>query len=188
MPSKYTFRREARPLGKAPRELLSPIDLVMLDVDGCLTDGGRFMSGDGVTFYRYSVLDGLGVWLMGRAGLRVVIVSAGDNPSVPERAKQWEVFGFETGVTNKEAYLLDLMSRCSTSPSRTCAMGDDLWDVAALRIAGVSVCPANAHASVMQTARFYTRSLGGNGAVRELADRLLEAKGITQGRQIELLA
>lgn len=175
-------------LDVADNAVLSRVELVMLDVEGCLTDGLKLLTGDGDIVHRYSSIDGLGVWLLGRAGVKVALVSSSAEPSIQIRATQMEVFSCAIDVANKRSFLENLMGEAQAGAGQTCVMGDDLWDYSAMIFSGLSVCPRDARPEIIDVATYRTRSKGGKGAVRELADRLLHAKGYSTDDLVDLLA
>jgi len=159
---------------------LAAIRLVVLDVDGTLTDGGVRYLGDEelVTFH---VHDGAGLVWLREAGLTLAWISGRGSPAVEHRARELGVRELFLRVGDKASVLRALQQRLDIRPAETLAMGDDLPDLALAPLAFL-VAPANARPEVRERARLVTRAAGGAGAVRELAERLLDARGAWQAR------
>ena len=157
------------------------IRLVVLDVDGVMTDGGIYLGAvDGTTleFKRYDIQDGLGIHLMQKAGLRVAIITGRVSDSVRLRAAE---LGVEDLVQDPDAQklppFLRMLDRHGIAPSETAFIGDDFPDMAVLRLAGLPVAVGNAVAEVKAVCAVQLTRHGGHGAVREFAELLLRARG-----------
>ncbi len=155
--------------------LLRPIRLVVLDVDGTLTDGGIFVSAAGETL-RFDVRDGLGIVELLRTGVQMAWISGRGSAAVEERARALGVSEVHLRVKDKAAVLRDVLARSGVAPDETLAMGDDWPDLALRAVAGVFVAPADACESVRERADHVTRARGGHGAVREAIELLLRAQ------------
>jgi 3-deoxy-D-manno-octulosonate 8-phosphate phosphatase (KDO 8-P phosphatase) len=168
--------------------VLAGVKLVVLDAEGCLTDGLKMVTESGESFLRYSAIDGLGVWLLSKTGVRVVIVSASSERSIEIRSRQMGAELCALNVGGKAAFVRELCLSWDVPLDAVCAMGDDYWDLEVMSMVGVSVCPATARPEVLEVAAYRTRAPGGNGAVRELADRILAAKGLALADILKLLS
>ncbi|MSR61796.1 MAG: hypothetical protein EXS08_05055 [Planctomycetes bacterium] len=159
---------------------LAAIRLVVLDVDGTLTDGSVRYVGDEelVTFH---VHDGAGLVWLREAGFTLAWISGRGSRAVEHRAQELGVRELFLRVGDKAPVLRELQRRLDVPPEQTLAMGDDLADLALAPLAFL-VAPANARPEVRERARLVTHAAGGAGAVRELAERLLEARGLWQAR------
>jgi 3-deoxy-D-manno-octulosonate 8-phosphate phosphatase (KDO 8-P phosphatase) len=164
-----------RETGKAD---LSRIRAIALDVDGVLTDGGFWWGGDGEEFKRFCFADVMGLSLARRAGFALALVSGEDSPLVDRYAEKMLIHHVIKGSRDKAGALREVAMRSGIALEAFCYMGDDINDIPAMQIAGVSFAPANANPLVQSTALFITESSGGNGAVREMVDALLAAQGI----------
>ena len=163
--------------------LARSIRLVGLDVDGVMTDGGVYIGVAGlmeqtVEFKRFHILDGLGVKLLRAAGIPVVLVSGRESGATVERARELDV---DELVQNADAQKLPAFERileCRGLRLADCAfVGDDLADLPLLKRVGLPIAVANAVPEVKQAARLVTQAAGGDGAVREVAEVLLRARG-----------
>ena len=161
------------------------IKLVALDVDGVLTDGGIYLGavdGRPLEFKRYDIQDGLGVYLLHRAGLRVAIVTGRVSDSVRMRAAELEI---EDVAQVVDAYKLPvfaaMIERHGIAPADVAFVGDDFPDLAVMRVVGLSVATGNAVPEVKAEAGHVLARGGGKGAVREFAETLLRARGQWDG-------
>lgn len=149
-----------------------------LDVDGVLTDGGLWWSASGEELKRFCFADIMGLSLARRAGLQLALISGENSPLVDRYAEKLLIRHVVKGCRNKAAALKEFANATGIRLQETCFMGDDVNDLPPMQIAGLSAAPANAVKDVLATAEFITKSTGGNGAVRELIEALLEAKGL----------
>lgn len=163
------------------RGLASSIRLVGLDVDGVMTDGGIFLGeagGQPIEFKRYEIQDGLGIKLLQRAGMEVAVITGRVSRSVEMRAAE---LGIEACVQDPHARKLvalrDLAGRRGIPLEAVAFVGDDLPDVGVLRAVGLPVVVANASPTARTSARYILERRGGEGAIREFAEILLEARG-----------
>ncbi len=163
-------------------ELARRIRLVVLDVDGVLTDAGVYLgaTGDGtpVELKRFDIQDGLGIHLMRDAGLEVAFLSGRPSEATRLRAEELgvdECIQKDGGM--KIPALKDLLARLELDWSQVAMLGDDLPDLPVLRRVGLPAGVGNAVPEVRREVLITTRSSGGNGAVREFARVLLEARG-----------
>lgn len=159
------------------REAFARVEALALDVDGVLTDGGITCRSDGSESLTFNVRDSSGIWQAHKAGIRVGIVT-GRATGIPESKPAIFPFaGARTGWLDKAAGLRSLLAEWNVDPSRCAYVGDDVLDGPALRIAGLPICVADADPGLVPLARYVTRKAGGRGAVREVTDLLLEARG-----------
>ena len=167
---------------RAPASLrtkLARARLVCLDVDGVMTDGRIVYGprGRDQELQFFHVQDGIAIeWLL-QHGLAVVWISGRGSRTTEVRAKELGVSELHTRVKDKRACLEAVQRRRSVDPDETIVMGDDLPDLALLGACALFVAPSNAVAEVRQRAQLVTRAAGGAGAVRELAQRILAARG-----------
>jgi 3-deoxy-D-manno-octulosonate 8-phosphate phosphatase (KDO 8-P phosphatase) len=159
------------------RERASRVRLACFDVDGTLTDGSIVISADGELAKTFNVHDGLGIKLLARIGIEVALVTARSSRIVEARARELGLTRVHQGVDDKRACLRMLCGETGIEPEQASFMGDDLGDLPALSLAGLSAAPANAHPWVRERVHWRTRHGGGQGAVRELCDVLLAASG-----------
>ena len=149
------------------------IDIVAMDFDGVLTDGTFWWGPDGAEWKRLAFSDVMGISLGTRAGLRFAIISGEDSPLIDRYAGKMKITEVYKGCKDKRSALEDLAGRFGNDLERVAYIGDDVNDLPALAIAGLSAAPSDAHPAVRQSVhRVMTRG-GGSGAVRELVDGIL---------------
>lgn len=153
------------------------IRLVLLDVDGVMTDGGIFVSATGESIKRFHVQDGLGLVLLRRAGVLPVVVSGRDSESLRLRLRELGIEHARLGVTDKLVAAQSLLEQLGMNWSETAAIGDDWPDLPLLRRSAFSAAPSDAHLEVRTVVDHVTGRAGGQGAVRDLCDLLLVAGG-----------
>jgi 3-deoxy-D-manno-octulosonate 8-phosphate phosphatase (KDO 8-P phosphatase) len=164
-------------------ESVQGIELLVLDVDGVLTDGSITLAPDGAELKTFHVRDGSAIAMWRRLGRQVAIVSGRSSPAVSLRAAELDIDLVHLGVADKRA-ALDLILRATGSRAdQTCAVGDDLPDLPVLTAVGLPVAVADACLEVREAARYVTLAAGGRGAVREVVEWILR----TQGRWNDVL-
>ncbi len=157
---------------------LENIRAVALDVDGVLTDGGLWWGADGQELKRFSFADIMGISLARRAGLELALISGENSPLVDRFAEKLRIRHVVKGCRDKASALREFSEATGIALRTICFVGDDINDLPAMEIAGFSAAPANAARDVLARARFVAKSTGGNGAVRELVEAVLEAQGL----------
>jgi 3-deoxy-D-manno-octulosonate 8-phosphate phosphatase (KDO 8-P phosphatase) len=163
-------------LRKAERATLANARLLALDVDGTLTDG-RIVWAGATEVQAFHVHDGQALVWLARAGITVAWISGRGSASTEQRAKELGIAELHLRTADKEATLRAIQARLGVTPAETVAMGDDLPDLALARAAGLFAAPGDARPEVLAHARIVTVARGGRGAVRELAEHLLRARG-----------
>jgi YrbI family 3-deoxy-D-manno-octulosonate 8-phosphate phosphatase len=157
-------------------ELCRPIELILSDVDGVLTDGGIWYDNQGVELKGFHIRDGLGIKLWQRAGFRFGMLTARSSHIVKLRAQELGIEVVRQGFENKLPVARDILRELNLSPQQVCYIGDDLTDLPVIRHVGLGVAVADAAAEVRAAAAHVTESAGGRGAVRELVELILKAK------------
>jgi 3-deoxy-D-manno-octulosonate 8-phosphate phosphatase (KDO 8-P phosphatase) len=152
------------------------IKAVVLDIDGVLTDGDFYWGSNGEELKKFSFSDVMGVSLGRKAGLIFALISGESNTLIDRFAEKMGIVDIYKGSRDKSAALCSFSKKYDLELSQICFMGDDVNDLEALALAGLSVAPANAHDSVKQKVMLITKSSGGQGAVRELVDLILTNK------------
>jgi 3-deoxy-D-manno-octulosonate 8-phosphate phosphatase (KDO 8-P phosphatase) len=160
----------------APDPRLSPIKLVICDVDGVLTDGGIIVDDDGRESKRFHVHDGSAVWLLRRCGIETAFLSGRAVQCVKHRARDLAVEHCIQGAADKVKAFEDLALKLDLHPKECAFMGDDVLDVPLMRRVGFAAAPANARPEAKAVAALVTEARGGEGAVRELAEAILRAQ------------
>ncbi len=153
------------------------IELLLLDVDGVLTDGSVIYSDEGSELKRFHVRDGSGLKLWHAAGKRSAIVSGRSSRAVERRARELGIATVLQGRDDKLTALEEILATQGLRPEHVCAVGDDLPDVPLVRTCGIGVAVADACPDLKAVARFVTTAPGGRGAVREVIERLLKLTG-----------
>lgn len=153
-----------------------PIELLVMDVDGVLTDGVIAFDDLGIQTKHFHVRDGVGLALWHRAGKRSAILSGRQAKAVDCRAAELRIQHVLQGLEQKGNSLRTLIGELDLSPRQVCFIGDDLPDLPALFISGLAVCPADAAPEVECAAHFITQAPGGQGAVREAIELILKAQ------------
>jgi 3-deoxy-D-manno-octulosonate 8-phosphate phosphatase (KDO 8-P phosphatase) len=166
--------------GSSTRDLArraAAISLLLLDVDGVLTDGSVLYADDGAELKRFHVRDGSGLKFWRETGNRAAIVSGRSSAAVERRARELGIAPVLQGRSDKGAALDELLADLKVDPERVCAIGDDLPDRPVLRRVGLAVAVADACAEVREAAHYVTTAPGGRGAVRETIEWLLKLRG-----------
>ena len=156
---------------------LDNIDIVVLDIDGVLTDARIGYAGDEHEIKFFNVRDGLGINLLRRAGFRVGLLSGRGSEANRRRARELALDFIIEGEKDKAAGFDRLLHDLGATPEQCCYLGDDLIDLPVLRRVGLAVAVADAAEEVKRVAAVVTRRKGGQGAVRELAEWLLKEQG-----------
>ena len=154
-----------------------PIKLVAFDIDGIMTDGRLYFTSLGDEIKAFNVKDGLGLNLLRKSGVEVAIITGRTSELVNRRARDLKIGKLIQGREDKKIALLELMQQENLSAEQIAYMGDDLPDLPAIRHAGLGVTVADALPIVKQHADLITEAKGGDGAVREFCDWLLQAQG-----------
>ncbi len=154
------------------------IKLAAFDVDGVMTDGSLTFLEDGKEIKTFNAKDGLGVVMLSKAGIVTSIITARDNPVVKLRAEMIDIKELFMGAKNKLNALSELKQKYNLKDDEIAYMGDDLPDLCVLNTVGLSSCPKDAVDEVKSSCNFVSGYNGGKGAVRELCDFILKAKGI----------
>lgn len=153
------------------------IRLLVLDVDGVLTDGRLYFGPRGEALKVFNVRDGAGIVQLRRAGVEVAVISGRRSPMVAARCRELGVRHLHQGVGDKLSVFRRLCARLKLAPAACACVGDDLADVPLMRAVAVSFAVADAHPQARRAAHVVTRRGGGAGAVREVCDLLLGGRG-----------
>jgi 3-deoxy-D-manno-octulosonate 8-phosphate phosphatase (KDO 8-P phosphatase) len=153
------------------------VHLLLLDVDGVLTDGSiTYLSGGGET-KSFNTQDGLGIKLLQESGVAVGIITARSSEAVERRARDLQFAHVFQGKQDKLIVYESILKTTGLRPPQTAYMGDDLMDLPILNRVGFAAAPANAVAEIRQRVHYTAERDGGRGAVREVCDLILEAQG-----------
>jgi 3-deoxy-D-manno-octulosonate 8-phosphate phosphatase (KDO 8-P phosphatase) len=152
------------------------IRLLVLDVDGVLTDGRLYFGPEGEALKAFHVRDGAGLVALRRAGVGVAIISGRDSPAVTLRARELGIEHLRQGIHDKGRALEELCAALGLRPEDCACVGDDTPDLPLFERAALAVAVADAHPALRERAHHVTTLPGGNGAVREVCDLLLRAR------------
>ncbi len=158
-------------------ERAKKIKLLILDVDGVLTDGSIVYDNFGDELKFFNVHDGLGVSLLRKVGIRTVIITARNTKAVVKRARDMRVAAVYSNHFKLKTYQ-KVLRRFRVKNEEVCFIGDDLLDLSIIKRAGFAVAPPNAVKQVKNSAHHITQRHGGHGAVRELAELILRSQGL----------
>lgn len=153
------------------------IKLLLLDVDGVLTDGKLYYSGNGEELKAFNTLDGHGIKLLQRASIQTGIVSGRNSAALVKRASELGIEILYRGREDKLLAVEEIMGEYSLELSDIAFAGDDLPDLPAIQQVGLGISVPNAHAEIRAAAQLETEKPGGSGAVRDICDFLLQAQG-----------
>ena len=153
------------------------IRLLILDVDGVLTDGRLYFDAKGEALKVFHVRDGHGIKLAQRAGIEVALLSGRRSDAAYHRARELGINRFHEGLRDKVAVLEEIMAAMQIQASQVAMVGDDLVDLPIMGRAGLAVAVADAVPEVLAAAHWVTSLPGGRGAVREVCDLLFKAQG-----------
>jgi 3-deoxy-D-manno-octulosonate 8-phosphate phosphatase (KDO 8-P phosphatase) len=156
------------------------IKFLILDVDGVLTDGGIILDNKGNEFKTFHVRDGHGIKMLIRAGIHVAIITGRHSRVVERRAHELGVTELFQKCYDKRAAYKQISEKYSLNDNEIAYVGDDIVDIPILKKAGFSVVVADADVEVKDVAMMVTKMRGGRGAVREVCDFILKAKGLWQ--------
>jgi 3-deoxy-D-manno-octulosonate 8-phosphate phosphatase (KDO 8-P phosphatase) len=159
-----------------PRERAKRVRLVGLDVDGVLTDGSLYYGGDGEALKAYHVRDGLGIRLLLHHGVQVAVISARVSELVRRRMADLRIPHWVVGREDKSRALDEVLAQLAIGADEVAYLGDDLLDVPVMRRVGLAVAVRDAHPCAIAASHHTTTARGGRGAVRELADLVLDAQ------------
>ena len=153
------------------------IRVLLLDVDGVLTDGGLYFTENGETSKRFNTLDGHGLKLLQRTGVEPVIITGRDSAALRVRLNALNIQHAHFGVEDKHSAAQSALQSLGLSWAQTAAMGDDWPDLPMLLPSALACAPPNAHREVLSRVHWVTQARAGHGAVREVCDLLLQARG-----------
>ncbi len=155
---------------------LSRIRLLSCDVDGVLTDGGLYYDSSGKELRRYNVLDGMGIKMLQKANIEVCIITQSNTMAIRHRADKLGIRHCYMGIENKYHCFLELLEELGLLMEEAAHIGDDVNDLGLLEKVGIPITVANGVSVVKEKCMFITTKKGGEGAIREVADAILESK------------
>lgn len=159
-------------------EKLKRIKLLLLDVDGVMTDGGIIYNDHGEEIKKFSSRDGFGLRILMDAGIDVGIVTGRKSGVLLHRCKNLGISLIFDGIIEKDSVLEPVLQQTRIGSEEIAFMGDDLIDLPLMKRVGLAVTVADAHETVLEHAHLVTCAKGGAGAVREVCEAILKAKGL----------
>lgn len=159
------------------RDKVQRLKLLILDVDGVLTDGRLFFDDRGKEYKCFHARDGHGIKLLRHSGVEVAVISGRKSNSVAIRMQNLGVELVYQGHENKRAAFSEVLQRLQLQPEQVAHVGDDVLDLPIMTQVGFAVAVADAHFAVKQRADWCTESMGGMGAVREVCDLIMQVQG-----------
>jgi len=163
-------------LSESIKSKCKKIKLVLTDVDGVLTDGGRYYSEKGEIVKRFHVRDGMGINILLRNGIKTAIVTKENSKIVKKWAKEMNISKTYSGIKNKEKELEKICKFYKILPDEVAFIGDDVNDIELMKKVGFSVTPSDGILQAKKIANYICKSSGGNGALREMIDVILKEK------------
>ena len=157
---------------------LKKIKMILMDVDGVLTDGKIIFTSAGTEIKEFNIQDGMAITLARMAGLKTGVITGRESKMVQQRAEELGYDFISQGNTKKFSRYEEIKKQFGFSNEEVCYIGDDLPDMPILKKVGFSVAVANARDELKAISDYTTEKSGGNGAVREVIDKILKAQGI----------
>lgn len=150
---------------------------LIFDVDGVMTDGGLIPLADGDFIRKYNTKDGYALSRALQKGYRVCVITFGRGATLQRYMETAGIRDLYTECADKAAAMHDFLTRCGIDPQEVVYMGDDIPDLACMREVGIPVCPADAAVEVLEASRYVSQFGGGQGAVRDIVEQVLRARG-----------
>lgn len=158
-------------------EQAAAVKLVILDVDGVMSDGRIVVDDNGVEQRNFDIKDGMGVVALQMLGIQVAIITSKKCGAVRHRAEELKIQHYYEGIKKKTVPYEEMIQQLGITDSQVCYVGDDLVDLSMMKRVGMPVAVADAVEEVKQSACYVTKARGGYGAVREVAELILKEQG-----------
>jgi 3-deoxy-D-manno-octulosonate 8-phosphate phosphatase (KDO 8-P phosphatase) len=152
------------------------IKMIVMDVDGTLTDGTILLLPDGEELKSYNVKDGAGILLAYLAGLKTGIITGKTSKPLEKRAEKLKIFAVHQGILDKKRALSEILEKTKLKPEQIAYIGDDIGDLEVLKSVGLAGAVADAHPELKKYSHFVCTQPGGKGAVREFIEFILESQ------------
>ncbi len=169
------------------KKILDSIKMVILDVDGVLTDGSIILDNEGNEFKRFNVRDGHGIKMLHKAGIRVAIITGRKSKVVLRRADELGIEDIYQGCHNKVHAYQQILAKYNLRDEEVCYIGDDVVDIPLLKRVGFSVVPRDADPVTCSYALYITKNNGGRGAVREICDMIIYTRFKDDERTLKMI-
>ncbi|MFW6160433.1 MAG: KdsC family phosphatase [Acidobacteriota bacterium] len=153
------------------------IKMILMDVDGTLTDGSLLLLSAGEELKSYNVRDGMGILIASLAGLKTGIITGKISEPLKKRAEKLKILELHQGILDKKSILLDICQRHALEPEDIAYIGDDLGDLDIMEAVGFSGAVGDAHPKVIKQCHYQCSKPGGKGAVREFIEFIINAQG-----------
>lgn len=163
------------------------IKLLVLDVDGVMTNGGLTIGDDGQEYKTFHSHDGLGMKLLKATGVEMAIITGRTSNVVKKRAESTGVAHFYQGAEDKLVAFNDLVDKSGLQASQCAFMGDDIVDLPPMLKCGLALAVPDSPALVLKYAHYVTAKTGGHGAVREVCELIMQAQGTFDGQMAQFL-
>ena len=160
------------------KEDIARVEAIVLDVDGVMTDGGIIPTPEGDFIRRYNAKDGYAIASAIREGLKVCVISGGRGRMLENRLQMLGVTRFYLNCMDKVAAIQEFANDYNIDLENVIYMGDDIPDLECMRLVGVPVCPSDAAMEVVEASRYISEFSGGHGAVRDIVEQVMRAKGV----------
>ena len=158
------------------KELARKVKLLIMDVDGTLSDGRFYVLPDGTVLKSFDVKDGTGVIFAGLAGIKTAIITGKVSEAVRKRAEELQIDDYFEGVKDKTVPLYELLEKYDLQKENVSYIGDDIGDAEVMGMVGFSAAVGDAHPLIKRISHYIAKRYGGRGAVRELIDFILDAQ------------
>jgi len=158
------------------KEKAKKIKLLLLDVDGVLTDGRIIYDSGGRDMKFFDVHDGLGVYVLGKCGIKTILITAKGSRAIKPRARDMRVEEVFENISPKTSVLDRILKKYKVDISELCFVGDDLVDLCLMKRVGFAIAVSNAPTEIKRVANYVTFKEGGRGAVREVAEFILKSQ------------
>ena len=157
-------------------ERAKKIKMIIMDVDGTLTDGVLYVMPDGEEIKGYNVKDGTGILLAHLAGLKTAIITGKKSKALDRRAEKLGIKEVYQGYVDKKSVLFEILKKHSLKAEEVAFIGDDIGDLEIMKTVGLAGAVANAHPEIKNISHFVSNLEGGKGAVREFIEFILKAQ------------
>lgn len=159
------------------KELAKQIKLIIMDVDGTLSDGRFFVLPDGEPVKSFDVKDGTGIFFALLADIKTAIITGKASSAVKKRAEELRIDDYYEGIFNKTVPLFELLEKYDLTKDEVAYIGDDIGDAEVMGMVGFSAAVGDAHPLIKRISHYIAKRYGGRGAVREVIDFILDAQG-----------